>query len=54
MLKKVLLDIVPPNGIVSLVESFVIAISITVACILAGAIFRKYMPRVYGLVCGSR
>lgn len=54
MLKKVLLDIVPQNGIVSLVESFVIAISITVACILAGAIFRKYMPRVYGLVCGSR
>ena len=54
MLKKVIMMIIPQYGWVQLAEFLLIPFAVIGACILAGAIFRKYMPRVYGLVCGSR
>ena len=54
MLKKVIMMIIPQYGWVQLVEFLLIPFAVTGACVLASTIFKKHMPRVYGIICGSR
>lgn len=54
MIKKILMMIIPQYGIVQLLEFFLLPIVIVACCIIAGAILKKQVPLLYGLICGQR
>lgn len=54
MLKKVIMMMIPQHGWIQLAEFLLIPLVTIGVCILAGFMLKRYMPRVYELICGSR
>ncbi|MCM1135276.1 MAG: acyltransferase family protein [Clostridium sp.] len=54
MIKKIIMIIIPQNGVVQLLEFLCLPIVITIVLIIIGSFLKKHMQRIYKIICGNR